>query len=465
MVSFVFWSQVPPSSHLVAMQEPVWEDPFEESIHTFLDMEEERTVTVLHSSKAAISEAESLTEPVSSVPVSFVSENVKIKTYIPLNVVPATEKKQPEKSQSKLIPRAKKALQPVKVKHSQSQRRVITRELRRHLEQTENRADKLMMQSSDSFSRGLMSLSDYNLALNVALDSKIEAARIRQSKHTKLPFLLKKQKLIQQAVEQLQSFNQPASQGWYGDLVHAKLLLAQNRYEIARENKDISNQQVALGEISKFSDDYYEIRKVELQVGETSLSEFRRASRSIYVADQERNLILGQDKNDMSSLADYARELKDIKSEVEWLASQGAGLGRSDLLEMSKAQLTYTQGKYYLKNKQQNESRSMFTESMGHAKTAWSTRINTFYPVGTASLHDISTAWIMWKAAETESAELVKSNDTITFNRELKSGLDRMVSTADSIRDQSGRNASDISLVHCLNNSDVLVDLQQKQIK
>jgi len=152
-----------------------------------------------------------------------------------------------------------------------------------------------------------------------------------------LNLLNEKQKLIQQAVEQLQAFNQPASQGWYGDLVHAKLLLAQNQYEIASVTKDRDHEQIALEQISKNSDDYFAIRKAELQVGEADLSEFRRATGSIYIASQERYLFFGGDGNDSKGLIEYADGLNEIKLEVEWMASRGAGLGRADLVDLSKA--------------------------------------------------------------------------------------------------------------------------------
>lgn len=467
MISFVFWSRVPATSHSVAIQEPVSEDQFEETIYSFLDREKELAIPVAHHPVSTVSEPVSFSEP-----ISLASEDVNLKTYIPLNVVPELKKAQSKqthdiKQKSISKPKTNKAKaesRSVISKPTHSKPHVVSREVRKHLERTENRANQLIRQSQDSFSRGLISLVDYNLALNIAIDSNVKAAEIRQTKDGRLPLLIQKQEMIQKAAEQLENFGQPASRGWYGDVIHAKLILAQNQYEIAKESKDSDRQQAALDEISKISSDYYAVRKAELQVGEADLTEFRRASRSIFVASQERNLLLGQDQNDTTGFANYARSLEDIKSEVEWLSDKGAGLGRSDLLDLSQSELSYTQGKYYLKSNQKDKGQKMLTDSMQYAKAAWSTRIDTYYPVGTASLHDISKAWIMWKAAETEVAELMPNGST-TSDRELKLGLDRMVSTADSIKDRRGRNACDISLVHCLKDSSTLSELEQKQIK
>ena len=436
LIGLVSWSQFPSTSQLVTAQDTLDLANAETTIHSFLDSEEGLSATM--------------------VPPSFSveSENEKRKKYIPLNVVPAQNKK---RSQSQKSHSEKTGL-------STSKQTVVSKSLKRHLQLTEYNANELIGQSSDSFARGLMSLVDYNLALNIAFDSKIETAEIRQTKQAKLNLLNEKQKLIQQAVEQLQAFNQPASQGWYGDLVHAKLLLAQNQYEIASVTKDRDHEQIALEQISKNSDDYFAIRKAELQVGEADLSEFRRATGSIYIASQERYLFFGGDGNDSKGLIEYADGLNEIKLEVEWMASRGAGLGRADLVDLSKAHLAYIQGKYYQENNQPIESRNLFTESMNHAKAAWDTRINTYYPVGTASLHDITTAWIMWKESETKYAKVAPTNST-TFDREIKAGLDRMVNTTESIRDRRGRIASDISLVRCLKNSELLTDLKAQQSK
>jgi len=448
MIGLVFWSQLPSSSQENIAQLSVSLGDAEVTIQSFLDSEQGSAVTVPRQ------------------PLGVDSEKEKHKKYIPLNVVPEQNKKQVQTSNSvqsgRSIVHSGKSI--VQSGPSVSKPGVVSTQLKRHLQQTENTANELIGQSSDSFARGLISLVDYNLALNIAYDTKIEAAEIRQTKQAKLTFLNEKQKLIQQAVDQLELFNQPAAQGWYGDLVHAKLILSQNQYEIASVIKDRDDQQFALKQISKNSEDYFAIRKAELQVGEADLSEYRRSASSVYIANQERHLFFGGDKKDTQNLVDYARNLDGIKSEVDWLASHGAGLGRSDLLNLSKAHLTYVQGKYYQEKNQPNESRNLFTESMDHAKSAWNTRINTYYPVGTASLHDITTAWIMWKASETKYAEFDPANSA-PFDKELKAGLDRMVNTADRISDRRGRMASDISLVRCLKNSEILTELKEQQIR
>lgn len=429
MIGFLFWFQIPSTSPLATPQLALTADNSQATINSFLEMEEGETAAMI------------------SHPFSTNRVKRKHNKYIPLNVVPEHSKNHIQQSRS-----GKSDL-------STSKKRVVSQKLKRHLVQTEKNANELIGQSSDSFGKGLMSLVDYNLALNIAFDTKIEASEIRQTKQAKVILLSAKQKLIQQAVEQLQNFNQPAAQGWYGDVVHAKLLLAQNQYEIAREIKDSDSQRIALEQIAKNSKDYFSIRKTELQVGETDLSEYRRAARSVYIANQEQNLFFSRDKNNTRNIADFVHGLEEIKTEVEWMASHGAGLGRSDLLEFSKAQLTYAKGNYYLENNQKKKSQKLFSESMNHAKVAWSERINTYYPLGTASLHDIASSWIMWKASETKYAEL-KSPDSSSFDVGIKAGLDRMVNTAEMIRDRRGRMASDISLVRCLKNSEILTDLK-----
>ncbi|MCH9778293.1 MAG: hypothetical protein K0U90_17785 [Planctomycetes bacterium] len=434
MIGLVFWSQIPSTSQLIPHRESLTSVNSQATINSFLDIEEGETATMLDH------------------PSSTNRNKGKHKQYIPLNLVPEHTKNQSHQNRSG------------KSNLSTSNQRVVSRKLKRHLQQTEKNANELIGQSSDSFRKGLMSLVDYNLALNIAYDTKIEAANIRQVKRAKVSLLTSKQKLLRQAVEQLQNFNQPAAQGWFGDVYHAKLLLAQNQYEIASEIKDSDAQHIAIEQVTRNSDDYFSIRKIELQVGEADLSEFRRASKSVYFANQERNLFFGQDKNDSRNIAVFARGLEEIKTDVEWMASRGAGLGRSDLLEISKAQLTYVKGNYFRENKQTEKSRILFSQSMNHAKAAWSERINKYYPLGTASLHDISTSWIMWKASESKYVDL-KSPDAPSLDTGIKVALDRMVNTSEMISDRRGRITSDISLIRCLKNSEILSDLKEQQSK
>ncbi|WP_298864894.1 hypothetical protein, partial [uncultured Gimesia sp.] len=200
MIGLVFWSQIPSTSQLIPHRESHAAENSQATINSFLEIEEGEIATVF--------------DPPSS------SNRIKgkHKQYIPLNVVPEQTKNQSHQNRSG------------KSNLSTSNQRVVSQKLNRHLQQTETNANELIRQSSDSFGKGLMSLVDYNLALNIAYDTKIEAADIRQIKRAKVSLLTSKQKLLQQAVEQLQNFNQPAAQGWYGDVVHAKLLLSQNQY-------------------------------------------------------------------------------------------------------------------------------------------------------------------------------------------------------------------------------------------
>ena len=433
MISFVLWLKFPASTQRLAWQEdPVVEAP-PLDLQSFLDAEEGSETSLV------------------SLPGSTDFESGNKKPFIPLNVVP-----QKNQQNSKV--------QIVAAKRSTNKRQGISSSSREQLEQSEWNADQLVEQSTDAFSRGLLSLSEYHLALNIGFDTKLKAAEIRQTKRADVTFLNQKQRLFQRAIDQLQAFDQPAAQGWYGDLVHARLLLAQNQYELAHATEDVDRQKAALAQISNLSREYFGIRKIELQIGEADLSEFRRASRAVYVANQESQYFYGNDKNDTSSLAVYLRELEEIQGELQWMANRDAGMGRSDLLNLSKAHLAYTQGKYYQKKDRKTQSRHYFQESMEYSQAAWKERVNVYFPAGTANLHDLTTAWIMWNASGAEYTEL-ESRGSSTINGEIQAGLDQILNITERIRDRRGRMASDISLARCLKNSETLKEIQAAQTK
>lgn len=373
--------------------------------------------------------------------------------YIPLNVVPENMVGKTEQ-QSPVTALRPKNQYPL-------QKQSFSREVRHKLEQTVTTANQLISQTENTFSRGLLPLADYHLALNLAYDTKIRAADVQNQERAKL-LLNEKRALIQKAVEQLQAFNQPAAQGWYGDLVHARLILAQTDYEIAGVSHNRDRQETALEQITRLSDEYFAVRNEEFSVGEAGLAEFRRASRAVNIARQEQNHFRGV--KDETSLMNYAEDLHQIESAVEWFSSNGAGLGRADLVDLSKANLNYVQGKYYQSQNRETESQKFFNDSLQQAKSAWELRMDQYYPRGTANLHDLTTSWILWNASGSELSEL-KPSQSAAIRQALTAGLDRMVNTADQITDRRGRMAGDISLVHCLKNSEFLIELKNSQNK
>ncbi|MCA9004563.1 MAG: hypothetical protein KDA70_04760 [Planctomycetaceae bacterium] len=386
-------------------------------------------------------------------------KNREIDQYIPLNVVPQNMAGKTEQQPPVTALKPKIQFQ----QQSRPENQFSSRAVRQKLEQTIATANDLINQSENSFTRGLLPLVDYNLALNLAYDSKIKVASLQNRERIKLQLLNEKRNLIQNAVEQLQAMNQPAAQGWYGDLVHARLILAQNDYEIASALSNRDLQQAALGQINRFANEYHSVREEEFRVGEAGLGEFRRASRAVNLARQEQNFFNGV-KKDETSLLNYTEDLRQIESAVDWFASNGAGLGRADLVDLSKAHLNYVQGKYYQNLDRESDSQKYFNDSLGQSKAAWELRINQYYPLGTASLHDITTTWILWNASGSALSEL-KSSQSETIKQDITAGLDRMVNIADQITDRRGRMASDISLVHCLKNSEFLDELKNSQKK
>lgn len=403
-------------------------------------------------------ESEQTTALVSLNDVLPENKNQDIKHYIPLNVVPQIMAGKTEQQSPVSAPKPKNQVQ----KQNRLQNRSSSRAVRQKLEQTVTTANDLINQTENCFSRGLIPLVDYNLALNLAYDTKIKAAEVQNQGRVKLQLLNEKRNLIQNAVEQLQALNQPAAQGWYGDLVHARLILAQNDYEIAGVSHNRDGKEASLRQIARFANEYHSIREEEFRVGEAGLDEFRRASLAVNIARQEQNRF--SKVKDETSLMNYAEDLRQIETAVEWFSSNGAGLGRADLVALSKAHLNYVQGRYSQNQNRDSESQKYFNDSLQQAKAAWELRIDQYYPRGTANLHDITTSWILWNASGSALSEL-KSGQFATIKQSINEGLDRMVNTADQITDRRGRLAGDISLVHCLKNSEFLIELQNSQKK
>ncbi|HAH47148.1 MAG TPA: hypothetical protein DCM07_20295, partial [Planctomycetaceae bacterium] len=175
----------PSSSHSPLPEQPL---PSQSSVETrqsvqnFLD--EESAQTALVSINAGLS----------------AKQNGDVGHYIPLNVVPENMAGKRVQQSPVTAPRPEN--------QNQLKKQSFSRELRQKLEQTVTTANQLISQTEDTFSRGLIPLSDYHLALNLAYDTKIRAADVQNQGRAKL-LLNEKRALIQKAVEQLQAFDQP----------------------------------------------------------------------------------------------------------------------------------------------------------------------------------------------------------------------------------------------------------------
>lgn len=407
-----------------------------ESIHRFLEIEEGLDAVDIEPPEFIVAEVK--TTPVKAD-----------RKYIPLNVVPikTSEKKSPETAQ--------------KIDIVSPKTRAIPRKLERQLDQVEANASDLIRQSEDSFSRGLLTLSDYELALNIAYQSKISVSETRDLKNARINLLQEKQNLIGQAVDQLQRMNQPAAQGWYGDVVHARLMRAQNQFEIAKALEDPDLKRSAVRDINLLASEYYHIRKLELGVGAADLDEYRRAARAVFVANLERNALTDNQRENAANLAEFASRLQGIQADVEMLSVRGAGLGRKDLVDLSKSHLAYVEGNLSRQREDKAGSQKFFDASKENAKAAWDVRINSYYPLGTATLHEVTSAWILWKSADQE-LKTFKEESSSVAGRELTAGLDQMINLTRSIEDRRGRMASDISLIYCLKDAEFLAELKQK---
>ena len=137
------------------------------------------------------------------------------------------------------------------------------------------------------------------------------------------------------------------------------------------------------------------------------------------------------------------------------------GLGRKDLVDLSKSHLDYVEGNLSRQRQDKAGSQKFFDASKENAKAAWDVRINNYYPLGTATLHEVTSAWILWKSADQE-LKTFKEESSPVAGRELAAGLDQMINLTRSIEDRRGRMASDISLIYCLKDAEFLAELKQK---
>lgn len=316
----------------------------------------------------------------------------------------------------------------------------------RTLQKAERLSTQLMQQSGEAFHLGLMGLADYVDRLSVAVSLNSAIAENAKSDAVRIKALTQQAAALQDALDRLEKFNQPAAKGWAADVAYAQLLAARARVELNPPHSTATAQQSSL-QIQQLALRQFEQRNADYHVGLAGLPEMSRAASYLGLpASDAAKANEGERGRQIALMTEYRDRLSRYASKTDALSQRGAELGRDDKLSIAQFELARTSG--VLAGLEGNKSRAAaeFAKADRHAQQAFDAQ-SRYHQHGTASLADLTLTWQLQDGLH-QQMPLVGAKpaegDRHGANFTL---LNRM---ADQLKDKRGRNAADISMVHSL---------------
>jgi hypothetical protein len=312
---------------------------------------------------------------------------------------------------------------------------------------------ELREESVDSFNRSLLPLTDHLEHLSATYEAETRAAyeqalrqggtvggyetnqppQLSPQDQRKLlqPVLQARLGALQDAVNRLVEFRQPASVGWEADVALARFALNQAQLETAR----ITGQRLPAAQFAaadqQLAADHYWKRLADANVGLASVPAVLQAVSLLNVAPEVR-------RNFYQRAADQT---------AVW-ASVGAGIGRPDAVTQADLDLNWL-GAYSQRGQTQrtvNEQR--WKESDQLAQTLFQQRLE-FYPKGTATLGDLSRAWATRQHMHQIARDLNVPVPEASQHEQTRN-LKTLQNAAAATIDRRGRHAADVTYVRLL---------------
>jgi hypothetical protein len=323
----------------------------------------------------------------------------------------------------------------------------------RQLQLAAKSAVQLREQSRESFLRGLLPLQDYLEHLSTAFEAEGRSAyettlgqlrstpgyesnkppqlTVQQRQKTFEPVYQARLAALQEAVDRLVEFQQPASVGWEADVALSRFALVQAQTDAARVyGKPGDVLQLKAGEEQLAVEQYWK-RWDDASVGLASTQQLVQAVSLLNVAPELRRNFLQNAENQT----------------VIW-ASAGAGIGRQDAVTKASFDLTWLNGYTEGQDGKRVVNEQSWRESDQLVETLFQQQ-REFFPKGTATLGDLSRTWNLREQMHhvATDAKYKMPGASIEQHRQNLQLLQR---TADGTTDRRGRHAADVTFVQVL---------------
>jgi hypothetical protein len=306
------------------------------------------------------------------------------------------------------------------------------RQYQQRLETTRILSRGLADRSFDAYRRGLMPLEDHLEQLNLATRSNYQFAMDTNGQKA---VAIAHRQYMARVVDALEAARKivgfEVAPGFTADVALARAMMAQADVEIASLESDQDALEAATARAVGFARQHLEIRRIDAQLGFTSLAALTNA------------IMLTRDG--FSRGRDVLSDSVDQRRKWARKNSEG-GLGRSD--QLAESELELARFNYYAALDAKDDQQAL--EQLNLAKQAadrmYSAKLR-YNRTGTASVYQVARAWSLRREVHQMAGQTATAKEDSLKD---KTDFQQVIELANATTDQRGRNAADVSYVALL---------------
>ena len=330
--------------------------------------------------------------------------------------------------------------------------RPLTVRERQRLQRANQAARNLVQESEQAFDRGLMSLQDHLLQLQTADDVALSAAAMQDDSSAL-------RQVLRHRVERLGTIRngyRSVNNYWPiapGDQALVETLLAQAQAELAavEDERQTDRRAAANAHVVDWTERLTDATELEVVRGSGTPEEVLQARKirsDLRIPPENITAI-------QTALRDQRQEQAVFVQQLEQWAGVGSPLGRADRLAAARFELARLDYDLANLHGRANARETAFRNGM-QASSDWHAALAEYYPIGTASLFDLATAWQQRRGMVAQfTADTETSPDRI--RRGLSQDFQEIRQMAAATQDRRGRIAADVQFVEVLGDR-VVVD-------
>ena len=336
--------------------------------------------------------------------------------------------------------------------------RQLTRAERAQLDRTREIAQRLAARSDESFRRALLPLGDHlrQLSLSYSLRQSVETFGVGETREE-----LNRQELARyrSIARQLETFRQPASEGWAADSALAQAHLARAEAEHAYLNGEKGALESALNRQVEWAHRHVELRGIDAAVGMAAPRERIEATQFARRSNLDALPRYPTAAEYREAYRAYRDDLSDLAQNVERWSEQGAPIGRADKLHQARYALAQADAVLGLLNGNESERRTALRTAEIELNQVLEAQTE-FFQNGTADLFDLAQTWQDRQLVYDQAADLNGFTTTESQTAHARD-FERLQTYARQTLDRRGRIAADLEFITALSSEQEIADLRK----
>ncbi len=330
--------------------------------------------------------------------------------------------------------RGNRLVTPAEIRRATDRVRLARKRAEQQLQALVEQTSGLAEQSFDSFSRGLMPLTDHLEQLKLSQRAELLAARDEKQV---AEIQMRHIERLDAVVGALRAFDQPNAQGWEADLLLAQTLAAEARSKLAAHQKRDAAAEAARQQAVALADAHLQRRQADSTIGWATVPMLVNA-----------RLVVQQVRQDEPYTQLPADEfLEDAVTLTRSWQERDAGIGRADRLALAQ----YQQARFALRHGLELDTNQIGRLYMS-AETAALQLYNQqreFLRTGTASLYDVARAW-SFREELGSILSLADLSPPLASEEQMLRDLGALQAFARDVEDRQGRIGADLSYINVL---------------